>query len=102
MKNQNNRLTRDKILFESIYRELGDLESDKKRKKRIRDYTEIILTHFISMGYIVPPKVMQGQFTIHLHSKNSCFQPVSALDTPPPKIIVYGTSSKRLDDSRNI
>ena len=51
---------------------------------------------------VVPPKVMQGQFTIHLHSKNSCFQPVSALDTPPPKIIVYGTSSKRLDDSRNI
>lgn len=64
MKNQNNRLTRDKILFESIYRELGDLESDKKRKKRIRDYTEIILTHFISMGYITRYEIIKEGRTI--------------------------------------
>ena len=52
MKNPNNHLKQNRILFDSIYRELGALERDKKVKKRIRDYTEIILTHFISEKYI--------------------------------------------------
>ena len=64
MKNQHNKLTRDKILFESIYRELGDLDSDKKRKKRIRDYTEIVLTHFISMKYITRYEMVKEGRTI--------------------------------------
>lgn len=64
MKNQHNKLTRDKILFESIYRELGDLDSDKKRKKRIRDYTEIVLNHFISMNYITRYEMVKEGRTI--------------------------------------
>jgi hypothetical protein len=52
MKNQNNAVMRDKILFESIYSELGDSESNKKRKKRIREYTETILSYFVQKHYI--------------------------------------------------
>ena len=64
MKNQNNRMMRDKILFESIYRELGDIDSDKKRKKRIRDYTEVVLNHFISMNYITKYQMIKEGRTI--------------------------------------
>lgn len=59
MKNPHNKIFRDKILFEAIYRELGDTDSDKKRKKRIRDYTEIILTHFVDMEYITHYEVVR-------------------------------------------
>ena len=65
MKNQHNKLTRDKILFESVYRELGDLGSDKKRKKRIRDYTEIVLKHFVDMGYITRYEIVKEGRTIN-------------------------------------
>ena len=65
MKNENNKMMRDKILFESIYRELGDTDSDKKRKKRIRDYTEIVLTHFVSMGYIMSYEIIKEGRTIN-------------------------------------
>ncbi|MCI8649522.1 MAG: hypothetical protein HFG20_05335 [Anaerotruncus sp.] len=53
MKNQNNSIMRDIILFDAIYAELGDEHSDKKRKKRIRDYAAIILDHFIKLEYIL-------------------------------------------------
>ena len=65
MKNQNNKIMRDKILYESVYRELGDIDSDKKRKKRIRDYTEIILTHFVNMKYITKYEVIKEGRTIN-------------------------------------
>ena len=65
MKNQNNKMMRDKILFESIYRELGDIDSDKKRKKRIRDYTEIVLKHFVSMNYITKYEIIKEGRTIN-------------------------------------
>lgn len=64
MKNDNNRMTRDKILFSSIYKELGERDADKKRKKRIRDYTEIILTHFINMDYITKYQIIKEGRTI--------------------------------------
>lgn len=64
MKNQNNKIFRDIILFESIYAELGDSESDKKRKKRIRDYTEIVLTHFVNMNYITQYEIIKEGRTI--------------------------------------
>ncbi len=64
MKNQNNKVMRDKILFESIYRELGDIDSDKKRKKRIRDYTEIVLKHFVDMKYIAKYEIVKEGRTI--------------------------------------
>ncbi|WP_147539460.1 hypothetical protein [Anaerotruncus rubiinfantis] len=59
MKNEHNKIIRDVILFESVYRELGDIDSDKKRKKRIRDYTEIVLTHFVSMHYITKYEIIK-------------------------------------------
>lgn len=65
MKNQNNKIMRDKILYESVYRELGDIDSDKKRKKRIRDYTETILKHFIKMKYITKYEVVKEGRTIN-------------------------------------
>lgn len=65
MKNENNKIRRDKILYEAVYRELGDTDSDKKRKKRIRDYTEIVLTHFVSMSYISRYDVIKEGRTIN-------------------------------------
>lgn len=65
MKNQNNSMMRDKILYESVYRELGDIDSDKKRKKRIRDYTETILKHFIALNYITAYEVVKQGRTIN-------------------------------------
>lgn len=64
MKNQNNKVFRDIILFESVYAELGDSESDKKRKKRIRDYTEVVLKHFVSLGYITEYEILKEGRTI--------------------------------------
>lgn len=64
MKNENNSMTRDKILFSSIYRELGAEEADKKRKKRIRDYTEVVLTHFASLSYITKYQMIKEGRTI--------------------------------------
>lgn len=64
MKNENNSVSRDKILFASIYRELGAGEADKKKKKRIRDYTEIVLTHFASMDYIQKYQMIKEGRTI--------------------------------------
>lgn len=64
MKNPHNRLKQNKILFESIYRELGVQDRDKKIKKRIRDYTEIILKHFISEGYIRQYDILKEGRTI--------------------------------------
>lgn len=52
MKNGNNRIKSNKILFEAIYAELGEENANKVRKKRIRDYTEIILTHMIDHNYL--------------------------------------------------
>lgn len=64
MKNENNKITRDKILFSSVYRELGESEADKKRKKRIRDYTEVVLTHFVAMSYITKYQIQKEGRTI--------------------------------------
>lgn len=59
MKNDHNHMTRDKILFASIYKELGEQDADKKRKKRIRDFTAVILTHFVNMRYITRYEVIK-------------------------------------------
>lgn len=64
MKNQNNKIVRNKILFEAVYRELGEEDANKKRKKRIRDYTEIILTHFVDMCYIDSYEIVREGRTI--------------------------------------
>lgn len=52
MRNANNRIKSNKILFEAIYAELGEENAGKVRKKRIRDYTEIVLQHMIEQKYI--------------------------------------------------
>ena len=52
MKNPKNNIHSNKILYESIYEELNEKEANKIRKKRIRDYTKIILQHCIQEGYI--------------------------------------------------
>lgn len=52
MKNKNNRLTSDKILYTSIYSELDDADASKTRKMRIRNYTKAILDHFVREKYI--------------------------------------------------
>lgn len=64
MKNEHNSVSRDKILFSSIYRELGATEADKKKKKRIRDYTEIVLSHFASLHYIEKYQMIKEGRTI--------------------------------------
>lgn len=52
MKNQNNHIASDTILYESVYQELGASDSGKTRKKRIRDYTTAILQYFVEQEYI--------------------------------------------------
>ncbi len=52
MRNSNNRIKSNKILFSAIYEELGEQEAGKVRKKRIRDYTQVILDHMIDQKYI--------------------------------------------------
>lgn len=64
MKNENNSITRDKILFSSVYRELDAIDADKKKKKRIRDYTETVLTHFAALSYISKYQMIKEGRTI--------------------------------------
>jgi hypothetical protein len=52
MKNKNNKLRSDKILYSSVYEELDDEDANKTRKMRIRTYTKVILEHFVKEGYI--------------------------------------------------
>ncbi len=52
MRNSRNHIKSNKILFEAIYAELGEEQANKVRKKRIRDYTEVILTHMIEQHYL--------------------------------------------------
>lgn len=52
MKNKNNNIRANNILYESIYAELGDADANKTRKMRIRGYTTTILDYFIEKGYI--------------------------------------------------
>ncbi len=52
MRNQNNKVKSNKILFSAIYEELGEQDASKVRKKRIRDYTEIVLKHMMDQKYI--------------------------------------------------
>lgn len=52
MKNKNNSIRANNILYDSIYAELGDTDASKTRKMRIRSYTTTILEHFIQQGYI--------------------------------------------------
>lgn len=53
MKNPHNRLISNKILFHSLFEELGEAEPTKLRRKRIRDYTETFLNHLTVKEYIV-------------------------------------------------
>lgn len=52
MNNPHNRLVSDKILFQSIFEELGEPEPTKLRRKRIRDYTETFLNYLTQEQYI--------------------------------------------------
>lgn len=52
MKNQNNRLQSRKILFSSIYEELGEPSPIKQRRQRLRNYTEIYLEYLTEQSYI--------------------------------------------------
>ena len=64
MRNRNNSLKSNKILFSSIYAELGEQEAGKVRKKRIRDYTEIILQHMVDRGYLKGYRLVKTGRTI--------------------------------------
>ena len=52
MKNKNNRLQSRKILFTSIYEELGEPSPIKQRRQRLRKYTEIYLEYLTQQNYI--------------------------------------------------
>ena len=52
MKNPNNRLQSRKILFTSIYEELGEPSPIKQRRQRLRNYTEIYLEYLTQQNYI--------------------------------------------------
>ena len=52
MRNQKNHVKSNKILFSAIYEELGEQDAGKVRKKRIRDYTEVVLQHMMEQNYI--------------------------------------------------
>lgn len=52
MKNQKNKITQTKILYESVYSELGASAANKTRKMRIRNYTTTILQYFTDQSYI--------------------------------------------------
>ena len=52
MKNQHNRLQSRKILFSSIYEELGEPSPIKQRRQRLRNYTEIYLEYLTQQNYI--------------------------------------------------
>lgn len=52
MKNRNNNIISNKILYETIYSELGAASANKTRKMRIRTYTTTILSYFIEQEYI--------------------------------------------------
>jgi hypothetical protein len=52
MKNTNNRLQSRKILFSSIYEELGEPSPIKQRRQRLRNYTEIYLEYLTQQNYI--------------------------------------------------
>lgn len=52
MKNQNNRLQSRKILFSSLYQELGEEDATKQRRQRLRSYTEIYLEYLTAQHYI--------------------------------------------------
>jgi hypothetical protein len=52
MKNPNNRLQSRKILFSSIYEELGEPSPIKQRRQRLRNYTEIYLEYLTQQNYI--------------------------------------------------
>ena len=64
MRNRNNSLKSNKILFSSIYAELGEEDAGKVRKKRIRDYTEIILQHMVDRGYLKGYRLVKSGRTI--------------------------------------
>ena len=52
VKNPNNRLQSRKILFSSIYEELGEPSPIKQRRQRLRNYTEIYLEYLTQQNYI--------------------------------------------------
>ena len=52
MKNKNNRLQSRKMLFSSIYEELGEPSPIKQRRQRLRNYTEIYLEYLTQQNYI--------------------------------------------------
>lgn len=52
MKNKNNSIKSNTILYSSIYSELGDAKANKTRKMRIRTYTTTILEYFKELEYI--------------------------------------------------
>lgn len=52
MKNPHNKLISNKILYSSIYEELGLENPDKQRRARIREYTRQFLEHLLQKGYI--------------------------------------------------
>ena len=52
MKNPNNRLQSRKILFSSVYEELGEASPTKQRRQRLRKYTEIYLEYLTQQHYI--------------------------------------------------
>lgn len=67
MKNTKNSVFRDKILYKTIYSELGELTADKKRKARIRKYTCTILSYFVQQKYITSfREVKEGNAITHL------------------------------------
>lgn len=52
MRNENNTIRSNCILYESLYQELGEEYAGKTRRKRIRTYSATILDYFVQCGYI--------------------------------------------------
>lgn len=52
MKNHNNNIQSHKILFRSIYEELGEPEPSKLRRTRLRGYTDVFLKYLAEQNYI--------------------------------------------------
>lgn len=91
MKNPRNHLVSHKILFTSVFQELGEEEPTKLRRKRIRDYTETFLEYLVAKQYIRSYRLTRDGRTIdgveiRLRDDAICLAPqVTELAADPPK-----------------
>lgn len=110
MKNPRNHLVSHKILFASVFQELGEPEPTKLRRKRIRDYTETFLDYLVTKQYIRSYRLTRDGRTIdgveiRLRDDTICLAPqMSELAADPPaakptKIKPKPRTRHRLEDA---